>query len=431
MTRLTHFGFLVGLLAGAAALSSACGDTTRPQEKLGRTTLALDTGLDGGPSLALLNELKVNPADNDQPFEYVELRGTPGASLAGFYFVSVEGDAAGAGTADFVVDLGTACGGPCSFGTNGLLVIKAATGGHTVPTETTVAGVTKFDAVDGGSQGIENDSNSFLLVFSPLAPIVQGTDYDGDAGALALPTGAVIVDAIGYRDATTDFVYGGAEIPYRSSAEPDGITRFPGDDTPISAGAWYGGDLVGSNDSVSYSTVPTERTFNFPEGGALTPGAPNVGIKGTDGGLGPDVSLPDVVVMPDTALPDVASEVAMDAVSPPVDTAPTVDAPVDTAVAVDTGAPTDTGTASTDTGTTTTDTGSAVEDTGTEPEDTGTPPLVTDTGTAATDTGNDVAPVDTAADEGCSCTTPKSTSSEGAALAALALGIVFASRRRR
>jgi MYXO-CTERM domain-containing protein len=430
MTRLSHFGFLVGLLAGAAALSSACGDTSHPQEKLGKTTLALDTGVDGGAALALINELKIDPngSPGDGPQEYVELRGTPGGLLTGFYFVSMEGESGtGAGTADMVVNLSTACGGPCTFGSNGLLVIKAAAGGATMPAETTVVTDTQLDATAGG---LENGSNSWLLVFSPTLPIVEGTDYDTGSG-LALPAGAIIVDAVGMKEATGDTVYGGVELSPGSQLM--GYTRFPTDDTPLSADAWYAGRLTGTPTDVTYSTVSTEVTSNYPAGAALTPGAPNVGTKGTDGGIVPDgglpdVVLPDVVMMPDTMLPDVASEVAMDAVTPPADTAVTdvkVDAPVDT------GAATDTGTAPTDTGIAPTDTGTAPEDTGTGPEDTGLPPLVTDTGTASTDTGSEVAPADTTADEGCSCTTPKSSSSDGAAIAALAVGLVVATRRRR
>ncbi len=425
MKRLSHFALLLGLVGGASALASACGDARAPQEKLGRTTLALDTGVDGGASLALINELKIdaNGSPGDGPQEYIELRGTPGGLLTGFYFVSMEGESGtGAGTADMVVNLGTACGGPCAFGSNGLLVIKAAAGGATPPAATTTVTDTQLDPTAGG---LENGSNSWLLVFSPTNPVVEGTDYDTGSG-LALPVGAIVVDAVGMKEATGDTVYGGVELTPGSQLM--GYTRFPDDDTPLSAGAWYAGRLTGTPSDVTYSTVSTEVTSNYPAGAALTPGAPNVGTKGTDGGIVPESGLPDVVVMPDTALPDVASEVAMDAVTPPVD------APVDTGAATDTGAAADTGTAPTDTGTSPTDTGTAPVDTGTGPEDTGSEPqdtgfVVRDTGTA--DTGSEIAPADTAADEGCSCTTPKSSSSDGAMLAVAAFGLAVAARRRR
>ncbi|HZN65876.1 MAG TPA: hypothetical protein VFB66_11330, partial [Tepidisphaeraceae bacterium] len=40
----------------------------------------------------LLNEIKVDPPGVHSPYEYVELRGQPGAGLDSIYFLSVEGD---------------------------------------------------------------------------------------------------------------------------------------------------------------------------------------------------------------------------------------------------------------------------------------------------------------------------------------------------
>ncbi len=60
----------------------------------------------------LINEVlaNVSDADDETDREYIELIGTPGANLAGYYFVVFEGEeeensGAGSGIADFVIDL--------------------------------------------------------------------------------------------------------------------------------------------------------------------------------------------------------------------------------------------------------------------------------------------------------------------------------------
>src|SRR5687767_15538928 len=69
----------------------------------------------------LLNELDINPGGTDNPCEYVELKGTPGAEVANVYFVSVEGDIGSTpGVATAVIVFGSP--GPV-LGSNGLLVV--------------------------------------------------------------------------------------------------------------------------------------------------------------------------------------------------------------------------------------------------------------------------------------------------------------------
>lgn len=53
----------------------------------------------------LLNEIDINPPGNDQPCEYVEIRGTPGVTLSNLYFAVIEGDGLSAGQVDFLVNL--------------------------------------------------------------------------------------------------------------------------------------------------------------------------------------------------------------------------------------------------------------------------------------------------------------------------------------
>ena len=59
-------------------------------------------------SAQLINEVDINPGGTDQPCEYIELRGTPGAIIENVHFVAFEGDSGAAiGTADFVVTFGS------------------------------------------------------------------------------------------------------------------------------------------------------------------------------------------------------------------------------------------------------------------------------------------------------------------------------------
>ncbi len=245
---------------------------------LGAAFCCLWTVFSMSASAQLINEVVINPAGTDQPCEYIELQGTPGAALTDLYFVAFEGDTGSTpGVADFVLQFGSSTQPAPVFGSNGLLVVTgtAACGARTYPAETTRAQIALLDAPNG----LENGAISLLLIRSPNAPIIALTDYDtNNDGVLELPAGATIVDGIAWRDAGVGIVYGDAVLV--TAFSPDAATRFPGNTTPNSSSAFYGGDLTGTNDATTYST--SNRTANFPASGALTPGAPNVGIAPND-----------------------------------------------------------------------------------------------------------------------------------------------------
>lgn len=184
--------------------------------------------------------------------------------------VIVDGDGGGEGVADLAVDLGVACDGPCALGANGLAIVKAPAGGHTPRPATTVVPSERLEA---GAGGIENGTLSVLLLTGPT-PLVEGTDYDtNDDGVLELPPGTTIVDAVGWTDGDGgDVVYGGVVL-VDGGVPPDAATRFAGDDRPLTADAWYHGDMAGDPDDTRYDLDAVSA--NFPTGGELTPGAPN------------------------------------------------------------------------------------------------------------------------------------------------------------
>lgn len=216
---------------------------------------------------ALLSEISVNPPSTDNPFEFIELIGEPGSSLDGFYFVQIEGDGAPAGSADFVVDLSG-----FSFGSNGLLVITAPGGGHTIPAETTV--VTDAQLNNGGG-GLENGTVTSLLIFSSV-PVVEGQDYDAENdGLLELPTGAVVQDSVAWTDGGSgDVMYSSAQLS-QSTGTPDAATRFLNNTTQNNGSSWYNGDLIDTIGSSSLGYNVAAASAIIPENAVLTPGEDN------------------------------------------------------------------------------------------------------------------------------------------------------------
>ena len=225
------------------------------------------------PTGVLLNEVVSNPSGTDNGFEYFELEGNPGQSLTNVYVCSVEGDnGAGVGSVDWVFNLTGQ-----SIGSNGLLLIRAESNTSFTPDPgTTVVTDPLLNAAP-----IENGTNSFLIVFSPTT-ITTGTDFDpNDVGNLTLPSGASLLDGVGWmdQDNANDKTFGA--VLTQPSGAPDAASRIPGNTTPVSADAWYNGDLLDTND-------PNERTYdtgnassNIPAGAIITPGVPNYAGDGT------------------------------------------------------------------------------------------------------------------------------------------------------
>ena len=196
----------------------------------------------------------------------------PNLNLDNVFVASVEGDAGGAGAITQVYDLtGT------TLGSNGLLVIKASTGGFTIPAATTVVTTTTMDS---GSGALQNGSNSFLVIFSPASAVTNGTDLDtnNDGTIDNLPAGATVVDGAGVLDATAGggTVYGA--VVSQTTGAPNAITRFASNSTPFDSAAFYGGflDSGAGNTSITYSqTNPDTHSANLPADAVLTPGDAN------------------------------------------------------------------------------------------------------------------------------------------------------------
>ncbi|MDX1952660.1 MAG: DUF6531 domain-containing protein, partial [Verrucomicrobiota bacterium] len=224
----------------------------------------------------VINEIAANPPGTDNPYEFIEIKGPANAPLTNLYLVVLAGDLAKAGNAEWVFNLAGA-NGTNTLGNNGLLVVKAQSGGYTPAAGTTIIPVTGFNSANS----LDNGSLSFFLIESLTAP-VAGTDYDpGNIGwcTVAPMTSCRILDVVGWRDNDdNDLVYGGVRLKIAPGETVEGASRFPTDTTASSTNAWYYGKLQGSPGSTSYTTNTANRSLNFPTFpsiGALTPGAVN------------------------------------------------------------------------------------------------------------------------------------------------------------
>lgn len=302
------------------SLSNATGGAAIGTDSVATLTIADDD--------ALINEVLANisPFDGSNVLtdetnrEYIELIGTPGASLDGYYFVVFEGqeeetadttDETGSGVADLVVDLTGQ-----TFGANGLLVLKPTEWEYTADPDSNTLVVPALDAANGG---LEDDSQTYALVRSTVA-IVQGTDYDtvgeyvnptresvdsplGSVGVLDVGPftdgSAEIVDSVSVfnggsdRDraaVTADLGLPGVHIHQPTGASnsgnvaSDALSRREGNRIPNTIGAWFNGDILdtrvvdggGNNlDVIEYLNGTTRISVVAPDGSVLTPGAAN------------------------------------------------------------------------------------------------------------------------------------------------------------
>ncbi len=249
----------------------------------------------------LLNEMWINSPGNDPPYEFVELKGTPGVGMGSLYYVAIEGIVGDReGSAEKVVDLGAYQNGSAASDGNGytLLTPDAADFGFRVPAGTTQ--VPDLGSVAQENVSSQNDSTTYLLLYSPFTSLTTTEfDYDWDNdGALELPAGVQIVDTVGVRVlGENDQLYGPSNsIAEFASFDPDvdAISRFRTDTNRNEGDAWFGGDLVPAGDD--YLLYETAEAFDLPvSGAALTPGEPNVGNASES----PLVSLLSVMVNPD------------------------------------------------------------------------------------------------------------------------------------
>jgi hypothetical protein len=247
-----------------------------------------------------INEIMVSPPGDDSPNEFIELRGTPGATIpAGTYLVQIEGDEESGEPGDVETNsdsssTGTPQGGVIdlggiTLGTNGFLVIL--TDGHPYanilnPDATVITGVT-----DGT---LEDKSHTFLLISAPVEP---STNDDIDSDNDGVPDGAVynswtILDGISLLDddyGAGEFEYAYSDVVFVDQATLDSgnvlapptativgtVTEFDyfarvGNSTGSSLSNdansdWMGGNLSTTDLSIDNWVTSSSADNNYPE----------------------------------------------------------------------------------------------------------------------------------------------------------------------
>jgi hypothetical protein len=183
-----------------------------------------------------MNELLLDPAGTDDTWKFLEIKGTPGASLNGYKFLTIEGDGGAAGTIDQAVDLSG-----YSIGSNGLLLIRAsdlvidvdlATPGIQGPSAGTNVSVFNF------TPDMENGSNTFVITKD--SSLVVGNDVDADndgivddlsvPGSISDVIGSSEGDSTAANNKTYDLGFSGVvylpwEVTSAAGFTPDAIVR--------------------------------------------------------------------------------------------------------------------------------------------------------------------------------------------------------------
>src|SRR5215510_3986711 len=225
-----------------------------------------------GSAQIRLNEIEVDtPSGISEPCEFIEVIGPPGSVVpANTFFLSIDGESGNYGFIDYIANLGSV-----KFGSNGTITIITASNpcpGRKFPAETTI--------VKSSSYAMGFGAETFILASSPHPKLLfEGQDLDeNDDGKLDAKYALTPIDGIAWVvDLAYNKVYGGAPVIFSGNAEvPDAATRFPGDLSPFSGKSWYWGEVAPPDNSTKYAEP---RSSNFPDGGALTPGAPNVGAQ--------------------------------------------------------------------------------------------------------------------------------------------------------
>ena len=219
-----------------------------------------------------INEALINPSDLDDSREFVELiRLTSNETLSNVWLLELETDATtGRGIVDMALNLGAA-----SFGSNDLLLIGdnyTTSIPYSVPNATAL-----FNLNRPGFPSIENSAN-LLLVYDFTGSV--GMDYDSDDdGILDSTPWVTVIDAVSLVAGTEAMYVPGTRVSNANGQDVvDAVVRFSGNTAASTSAAFYGGRILDTGNALNdlaFQASPG-RSSNFPVGGVLTPGMPNV-----------------------------------------------------------------------------------------------------------------------------------------------------------
>jgi len=250
-------------MAGAPALDQGgqAGQAGAPAASAGTTELTV-------AETVTLNEVNFDPPGADADYEFIELAGKPGASLVGYSLLSIEGDAESVpGQLDRVLPLGDLClPAPCRLGENGLLLLVAPNG--VVPPAASLASVATASELARG--GLENGTNTLLVVSNPDTSLESMDADPTDDGSLTLPAGTVIHDAIAWTDGGVgDIVYSETILGPKPAAQAAWRCGSSG-----TAEDWRFGQISGDASSLVLDSAKINVAAPI-DPYLLTPGEPN------------------------------------------------------------------------------------------------------------------------------------------------------------
>ncbi|MDZ8235708.1 MAG: Calx-beta domain-containing protein [Nostoc sp. ChiQUE01a] len=233
----------------------------------------------------LINEILFDPPSTDSPKEYIELRGTPGATLAaGTYLVGIEGDSStNPGNVQDIFDLSGK-----QFGSNGLLVLLQK--GNTYTTNPNANVVTNTGSGAGwgngtsssighqGANDIESGSVSFFLIQTTTAPTLSNdidSNNDGSADGTVYSNWTVL-DSVSVLDGgTTDKAYGsivfkkgsGASVPTNATVVATsfiaGYVGRSGNTIGSTASDWVASVITGTAPNLALNTAANTSPGSF------------------------------------------------------------------------------------------------------------------------------------------------------------------------
>lgn len=248
--------------------------------KLSGLVITLLIAMYSGASAQLLSEIEIDtPSNGSEACQFTEISGSAGDVVpANTYFLSVNSDAGNFGFANQAVNIGGQ-----TFGANGTITLFNTSFGE-CPNRVYAAGTTRVNYFNPLRVGAGSET---YLVVTSTAPLASGQDLDtDDDGAFNPALGITVRDGFALIvNPEEEYVYGMSSgvvnISNTTSLDqPDAVTRFPGNSSPFLSGAFYFGELAASPDEATAYASPFSP--NFPVGGALTPGAPNVPATAAD-----------------------------------------------------------------------------------------------------------------------------------------------------
>lgn len=173
----------------------------------------------------LFSEIVRNVPGADGGFEYVELVGTPGMSLDGYWVLSIEGDSSSNGLIDQAIPLTG-----LTLGSNGLLLIQNLS----QPWSPSVDPATTLLNIDFNPD-LENGSNTYAIVRNYTGYVINGNTNAGQNN----------VDGQTDLDANNDGTIGDTGVRSGSSTIADDSPALPWDEVLDGVG-WKD---TGANDS--------------------------------------------------------------------------------------------------------------------------------------------------------------------------------------